>query len=196
MAMHSPSCKTGHLLRVLRVAKRWRRTTLVGSAIFALSPTVLGAPQINVGVLPAVAHASERGIGFFGAIAADTLFLRSLPDETGLGPRLEIASYAFDDLRVSFGPTALLAGVPIDLQPALSGLLKVNEGQLSGGLSARLFLGFRPYNHTHPYSAAIGLSAGVDQILWGSDDERLYLLALHLDAMWLSLPIVALISSL
>ncbi len=170
-----------------------RRLTLAACGV-ALATPANSAPQINVAVQPGLAHLDDSGLAFYGAVAGDVLFTRARTLDAGVGPRLEVGTVAFDDLRLAAGPTLLLHLSPLEVQPSLSALLRVNDAALSGGLSARVFVGVRPYNHTHPYGAAFGLSLGLDQLLYGAERERAIVLAAHLDAMWLSLPFLALAS--
>jgi hypothetical protein len=151
------------------------------------------APQLNVGVAPGVDWRPDSKVAFDGSVAADVMFGRTGDASFGLGPRLELGTRAFDDLRLGAGLSAQLPTDPVAVVGTLQGLLQTNDGSLDPGIGARCFVGLRPYNHYGFYSAAIGLSLGADHV-FGADATSV-VAAVHIDGMWLSLPFLFLFNT-
>jgi hypothetical protein len=149
-------------------------------------------PELHVGVTPALALTLQDGtssFAFHGALSTDLLLLRERPGEFGVGPMLELATLAFDDVR----PSALALGVvplgPLDLGVALGPSWFSGQGP---GAAARGFLGYRIFNYGGTYGTAIGLAVGADRSF--ENGATTWNCGVHLDGMWLSLPLIALAS--
>lgn len=164
---------------------------LIASLLVAI--TTHGAPQLNVGVAPGIDWRPDSKIAFDGSVAADVLFGRTGDSSFGAGPRVELGTRAFDDLRLSAGLSAQLPTDPIAVVASLQGLLQTNAGSFDPGVGARCFVGLRPYNHYGFYSAALGLSLGADHV-FGADVTSV-VIAAHVDGMWLSLPFLYLLNA-
>jgi hypothetical protein len=65
--------------------------------------------------------------------------------------------------------------------------------ETSVAAAARLFLGFRAYNHSAAYGTGFGLVASVDQGVTDSEN-RVLMFGLHIDGMWTALPFMAAVS--
>ena len=139
-------------------------------------------------------YRADDGFAFDGSLVADVMFARDGHRSTGIGPRLEVGTYAFDDLRVGVGPSIQFAWDPSALTCSAHALGRFNEGDFDPGVGARLFLGFRPYNYYSSYGATVGLSLGSDY--WLTSQTASVVVAAHLDAMWLSLPVLLLVEAL
>jgi len=151
------------------------------------------APQVNVGVAPGIDWRPATKVAFDGSVAADVLFGRSGDATFGLGPRLELGTRAFDDLRLGGGLSLQLPTDPIAVVGSVQGLLQSNGGEFHPGVGARCFVGLRPYNHYGVYSAALGLSVGADHV-FGADLTSV-VAAIHVDGMWLALPFIFLLDN-
>lgn len=144
------------------------------------------APQVNAGVVPGIDWRPDSKIAFDGAVVADVLFGRTGDATLGWGPRVELGTRSFDDLRLGAGLSFQLPTDPLAFTISGQGLLQTNDGQTHPGVGGRVFLGLRPYNYYGWYSAGAGLSLGADHV-FGADVTTI-ILAAHVDAMWLSLP--------
>lgn len=141
---------------------------------------------MNAGVVPGIDWRPDSKVAFDGAVVSDVLFGRTGDTTLGWGPRLELGTRAFDDLRLAAGLSVQLPTDPLAVVVSGHGLLQTNDGASHPGVGGRLFLGVRPYNYYGWYGAAAGLSIGVDHVF--SADVTTLVVAAHLDAMWLSLP--------
>lgn len=170
---------------------------MIGSLLLLASSsfhttTLHAAPQLNVGVSPGVDWRPDSKLAFDGSISADVLFGRTGDTSFGLGPRLELGTRAFDDSRWGAGISAQLPTDPIAVVGSLQGLLQTNNGTFNPGVGARCLIGLRPYNHYGFYSAAFGLSLGVDHVF---GETTTVIAAVQVDGMWLSLPFLFLFNT-
>jgi hypothetical protein len=167
---------------------------IVGALGAGAQSPASAAPQVNVGITPGLNWRPGAKLAFDGSISADVLFGRSSDLSYGIGPRVEIGTRAFDDLRTAAGLTTLIPLDPLVASLTLHGLLQTNAGRSEPGVGGRLFFGVRPYNYYGWYSAGLGLTFGVDQVL--VTDTTNVTLGLQLDGMWLSLPLLFLYDAL
>jgi hypothetical protein len=148
----------------------------------------------HVGIQPALAlDAPESGLrpAFAPSATVDLSFGRDRAGQVAWGPRLEIGSWAFRDLRTSaFGHVMLPLG-PLDVDLAAGPQWQLGRGA-GAAAAARLFLGYRAFNHSGSYGTGFGFFGGLDATL--GDTPTTFLLGLHLDGMWSSIPILALVS--
>ena len=168
-------------------------TRLLGVALWTVATTAHAAPQVNVGVTPGVDWRPNSRVAFDGSVSADLMFARSGDATWGWGPRLELGTRAFDDLRVATGLSLQLPTDPIAVVGSAHGLIQTTPGGVEPGVGARLFIGLRPYNHYGVYSAALGLSLGADHAVAAGGTT--VIAAVHVDAMWLSLPFLFLFNT-
>jgi hypothetical protein len=165
---------------------------LHSSPAHAQAPVSL--PQLNVGVVPGVGWRPSSKVAFDGHVAADVLFSRTSDRSFGYGPRLELGTRAFDDLRAALGVSMQLPVDPLAIVVTGHGLIQTHHGELDPGFGGRVFLGLRPYNYYGVYSAGLGLTLGVDHV--PSSDVTNVTLGVQLDGMWLCLPALFLVQSL
>lgn len=168
--------------------------TLLLHAPPAFADASVSVPQINVGVVPGVGWRPGSKVAFDGHVAGDVLFGRTSEHSLGYGPRLELGTRAFDDLRAALGFSLQLPIDPLAIVATGQGLLQTHEGDVNPGFGGRLFLGLRPYNYYGVYSAGLGLALGVDHVPHTAVTN--VSLGFQLDGMWLCLPALFLVESL
>lgn len=152
-------------------------------------------PQANAGVLPGlcIRAAGDAGPACLALeLQGDVMLGRESSADVGWGPQLAVGTHGGSDLRLRAGASVQLPLDRLQLVVTPGPYLRVGE-ETEPGLAARLFLGSRSYNHTGNYIAAFGLVAGFDAG-FGQLGERSIVLGAHLDGMWLSLPLIALVS--
>ncbi|MEN9577026.1 MAG: hypothetical protein RJA70_35 [Pseudomonadota bacterium] len=160
---------------------------LVGA--LASTHSAVAKPQASLGVTPAVCalrSETHAEVCFHGSVRADTLFLRERASDQGVGPFLEVGTVNFNDARLAAGGSWLIPIDPLPLVLSASPIIRFSA-RTSAGASARAFWGIRGFNYSGHYSAAGGLTLGLDYLV-GSKSELTWHLGLQLDAMWLSLP--------
>lgn len=171
------------------------------SAPAAAAPTpVAGSrPQINAGLTLGLAGQGEGSLWdhtyFHGGVRGDVLFGRSSSRDWGVGPLVVLSTTHFRDFNAGAG-VSLLAPVHEYLPIVLGAgaYLRRFEGT-HPGLFASLFWGTRSFNYHGNYGLAAGLLV---EGRVGLDDtrERTLILAAHLDAEVLALPVFFLINAL
>ena len=169
---------------------------LVPFTVALIAPRPLSAsPQYNAAIVAGIAGQGSRPelwerTAFYGGIAGDAVFGRESPRDFGAGPRLEIATIAFDDVRLGAGATV---HVPVhETFPILlsaGGYARHGSAGWEPGASARLFFGARSYNYHADYVLAGGLLAGFDYG-FGETKETAIVLGVQVDALVLALPFV------
>lgn len=165
-----------------------------GATALLWANSAFGSPEWHVGVQPALAldFPDDARFAFHGSLEADILFGRDRSGAFAFGPSVEVATWAFSDVRTS----ALgLAVIPIgDLDLGLSvGPQWQYDGESELAVAARAFLGVRAYNHSAAYGTGFGLVASVDQGV-SHFEHRAFMLGLHIDGMWTALPFMAAVS--
>jgi hypothetical protein len=156
------------------------------------------APQWNTGLVASGCllgegdEAFER-VAFCGQARGDVLFWRERVSDFGLGPYLSVGTAAFDDLRVSFGASALLP-VLDDFPVVLSlGMLGREHGDL--GLSTSAFWGLRSYNFHAGYNLAFGFSLSAERT-FGAEASNALSLGFQADGFVLALPFLLIAGAL
>lgn len=163
-----------------------RSTLLVVALAFSASEAGAEA-KYNAALVPAVGYHSDN-FAFDGSVVGAAMFGEPRSSAWTLGPRLEVGTFAFDTLRVALGPSLHIPIEPFALGVALHIAGNSERTGVALGVGARGFLGFRPYNHYGPYAATGGITLGLDHWLGVGPS---FTLGAQLDAMWLSLPILA-----
>jgi hypothetical protein len=164
---------------------------------FTLTSSVAAAePQWNVSVLAGAAGEGRdrevwQNTAFYGGLRGDILLGRERNADAGAGPYAEIATAAFDALRMGGGAELLIpVSAYFPLIPSVGGYARYDETGFEPGVSARLFFGSRSYNFHSSYGMAGGLLVGIDYGL-GESRELVVIIAAQLDGLVLSLPFVA-----
>lgn len=125
----------------------------------------------------------------------DVLFGRDSASELGLGPYLELGTFAFDDLHFGGGGSVLLPvhdSFPLVASLGAFGRWGDDPWGLEPGVSGALFWGSRSYNFHANYVMAGGLLVGFRQSL-GESRESMLLIGAQLDLAFMGIPLVALI---
>lgn len=179
----------------MRSSSRYFTVTSTLLAIGLVAQRTWAEPQANVGLLPGMClrtgdEAGPACLAF--EVQGDVMLGRESASDVGWGPALAVGTYGGDDVRLRTSAGVQLPLEPLQFVVTPGPYLRAAE-TLEFGAGVRLFVGSRSYNHTGNYIAVFGLVAGVD-IGLGDNRERSFVLAAHLDGMWLSLPLVALAS--
>ena len=126
----------------------------------------------------------------------DVLFGRDRVGDFGVGPYVDVGTFAFDELQFGGGGSVLL---PINdhfpLVASVGGYGRwsdVDDYGLEPGLTGALFWGSRSYNFHANYVMAGGLLVGFRQSL-GESHESVLLIAAQLDLAFMGIPLVALL---
>jgi hypothetical protein len=183
-------------LEVAGVLSRAIGAGLVASALVAYAGHARAEPQWNAALLAGAAGVGTGSVWpateFYGGLRGDLLFLRSGPRDVGLGPALELSTAGFSDARLGAGPAVLVPlGDLFAFELSPGAFVRTGSGALTGGVSARGFLGVRTYNFTGSYALGGGLLLGIDQDL-GGPREHAVVIAAQVDALVLALPVVLL----
>jgi hypothetical protein len=123
----------------------------------------------------------------------DVLFGRNNPAAFGYGPMLGVATYGFKDISFQGGGSLLL---PVhDYLPFVlsAGPYVRKDDAWEPGAFGTLFWGTRSFNYHSNYGMAAGLQIE-GRVGFGDSRERTILLAVHLDAEAMALPVVMLIN--
>lgn len=166
-----------------------------------INASLLVGPVVSSGPDGAFGDHAELQLGLRG----DLLFLRSRPDDFGLGPYLEASTFAFDQGQLGGGASFLL---PVhDAFPFVisgGGHLRIAREDLGPrpGFDASVFWGARSFNYHGAYNMAGGLrvgyhhSFGVSPAAGPTTDEKLLSITAQIDVVALGLPIVMLVDAL
>jgi hypothetical protein len=170
--------------------------TVCGVGALVAPGVAAGQPQVNVGVQPGVAGVGEEGrywqeTRFFGALRGDVLLGRERDADPGVGPFVDLSTTGFSDVRLGTGASVLLP-VSRRLPLVLSGggYARHSEAGWEPGVLGWIFFGLRGHNFHSNYGAAGGLCVGLHQGV-GSSRESAIVIAAHVDAVILMLPLVA-----
>ncbi len=158
-------------------------------------------PQANAGLTLGAAAVGSEDQAFDHAefhlgLRADLMLGRDEPDDFGLGPYLEIGTFAFDELQLGGGATVHLPIHPtLPLVAAAGPFARVGDDGFGfePGLAGSLFWGTRSYNFHANYVMAAGLLVGYRHV-FGDSGESALLIAAQLDLAVLALPVVLLIN--
>jgi hypothetical protein len=163
-------------------------------ALLVASPRIARAePQFNLALLPGVALASDRPrVAFSGRAHADVILGRTSSSSWGLGPALDVGTFAFRDLRLMPALSLQLPTDPVSVVLSLGPLWRFTPAS-DLGASFHVFVGSRAYNHFSHYSPALGLDLSLEA-LRGPTPNYFAALTAHVDLEWLSLPFVIAVS--
>ena len=135
---------------------------------------------------------------FHLGIHGDVLFGRSRNSDFGVGPYLEVATHAFDELQFGGGISTLLPVIdylPMVLSTGAYGRIGDDEYGLEPGLAVELFWGSRSYNFHSSYVMAAGIMAQF-RLGLGESKETAFVLGAELDFVAMSLPFLFIINAL
>jgi hypothetical protein len=164
------------------------RSTAVVAALLFWTATAGAKTKFNLGLVPAGGYHRDTW-GFDSSVVGAAMFGDWRRSSLELGPRLEVGTWSFETIRLALGPSAHLAVEPLSLGLAAHlGYTHDRHGSALG-VGARMLLGLRPYNHYGEYTATGGVLVGIDQWFAGGTS---FLIGAELDAMWFSLPFLAL----
>ena len=170
------------------------------SALTAVRPA--GAePQANAGLTigGAAVGSEDEALDhaeFHLGLRGDLMLLREEPYDFGLGPYLEVGTFAFDELQLGGGATFHLPiHETLPLVASLGPFARVGDDDhgFEPGLSAALFWGSRSYNFHQSYVMAAGLLVGYRHV-FGDSGESALLVAAQVDLAILALPVVLLVN--
>ncbi|MBW2527142.1 MAG: hypothetical protein JRI23_23370 [Deltaproteobacteria bacterium] len=125
----------------------------------------------------------------------DVLFGRSSASDFGLGPYVEVGTFAFDEVQFGGGGSVLLPAhdnFPFVASVGAYGRWGDDDYGLEPGLTGALFWGSRSYNFHANYVMTGGLLVGFRQSL-GESKESILLIGAQLDFAFMGIPIVGLI---
>lgn len=182
----------------------------------ALKRLIVAAPTLWL-LGGGVAHADPQGtaaltIGLAGVgedrmlwddtvfhlgIHGDVLFGRSRNSDFGVGPYVEVATHAFDEIQFGGGVSTLLPIIdylPMVLSTGAYGRIGDDEYGLEPGLAAELFWGSRSYNFHSSYVMAAGIMAQF-RLGLGESKETAFVIGAELDFAAMSLPFIFLINA-
>ena len=183
----------------------FRLVGIAGVAIgcCAVAPSAHAEPQVNTGLTIGGAAAGVDG-GFFEqpefvlGLRGDVMFARDDPWDFGVGPYLEIGTFAFDELQFGGGASVHLpVHETFPLVASMGPYARHGDDDfgLEPGIAAALFWGSRSYNFHENYIMAVGLSVGY-RASFGESKESALLVTAHLDLAMLGLPFVALVGAI
>jgi hypothetical protein len=176
-----------------------RRASAVAAALsLGLSAANASAdPQANVGLtIGGAARGQDRELfeepAFHLGMRGDVLWCRSAATDFGVGPYAELFTHAFDELQVGHGVSLLVPTVdtfPIVFSAGAYGRIGEDKYGFEPGVAAAIFLGTRGHNFSSHYDIAAGLLLQ-GRIGLGSSEEVSMVIAAHLDAAFLGMPII------
>jgi len=141
-------------------------------------------------------HLWEQTVFHLG-LRGDVMFGRKTPKDFGIGPYLEVATHAFDELQFGTGASLLLPitqAFPLVLSTGAYGRYAPKQG-LEPGIAAALFWGTRSYNFHGSYIMTAGLLTQFRYGL-GPSGESSIIISAQIDLVALSLPFQLLINAL
>ncbi|MFO0611339.1 MAG: hypothetical protein U0414_02035 [Polyangiaceae bacterium] len=170
---------------------------LAAAAVVLPTPGALAEPQVNAGLTVGVAgrgflrepwEETEFHLGLRG----DVLFGRNNERQFGVGPYVEALTDGFDEFQFGGGASLLLPvidSLPIVASFGAYGRIGAEGFGLEPGIATSLFFGSRSYNFNSNYVMAFGV---LPEFRYGLGDSRemTFIVALHLDLAFFSLPIV------
>ncbi len=157
-------------------------------------------PQANASLTLGGAGVGSEGRFWDGAefhlgVRSDVLFGRSSGTDFGVGPYVEVGTFAFDQLQFGGGASLLLPvseTFPLVASFGPYGRYQDDEFGLEAGLGGALFWGTRSYNFHENYVMVGGLLVGFRESL-GPSHESMLVIAAQADLAFIGLPIVMLI---
>jgi hypothetical protein len=156
-------------------------------------------PQANASLTLGGAGVGSEGRFWDGAefhlgVRSDVLLGRSSVTDVGVGPYVELGTFAFDDLQFGGGASLLLPVTehfPLVASFGPFGRWADDDFGLEGGLGGALFWGSRSYNFHDNYVMVGGLLVGFRGSL-GPSHESMLVIALQADLAFIGLPLVGL----
>ncbi len=178
-----------------------------GGALIALAAITFAAaaradPQGNAGLTIGLAGTGARGevwddtVMHLG-VRGDVLFARTAASDFGIGPYAELFTHGFDELQIGHGASLLVPVVdtfPLIFSAGAYGRIGDDKFGFEPGFAGTLFAGVRGHNFSSGYDLMAGLLAQV-RVGLGSSEEVSIVLAAHLDAAFLGMPIVYLLDA-
>lgn len=158
-------------------------------------------PQGNAGLTLGVAGVGSSGAfhdhaEFHLGARGDVMFGRSRSDDFGIGPYVELGTFAFDELQFGGGANVLLPihdSLPLVASAGAFGRYGDDSFGVEPGVSGALFWGTRSYNFHANYVMAAGLLINY-RATFGESKESLLLIGAQLDAAVIGLPFVMLVN--
>ena len=161
---------------------------------------VRAEPQATVGLTTGVGAVGSDGEfwdhgEFHLGVRSDVMFLREDPYDFGLGPYVELGTFAFDEFQFGGGGSVLLPiheHLPLVASVGAFGRLGDDDFGLEPGLAGTLFWGSRSFNFHANYGLTAGLLVGYRQS-FGDSRESTLMVAAQLDFAVLALPVIMLV---
>ncbi|HHH10663.1 MAG TPA: hypothetical protein ENK23_01115 [Sorangium sp.] len=180
--------------------RAWPLTLSVFVVALCFCSPLWAEPQATVGLTAGVGVVGEQGAPpnhgeFHLGLRSDVMFLRSDPYDFGLGPYVELATFAFDEFQFGGGASLHIPiheDLPLVASVGAFGRLGDDDFGLDPGFAGALFWGSRSYNFHANYGLTAGLLVGYRQT-FGPSQESTLLIAAQLDLALLALPVIMLI---
>jgi hypothetical protein len=174
---------------------------LLVAVMVTVSPRAHADPQSTVGLTIGGAGVGAEGefwdhAEFHLGLRGDILFARCDPTDFGVGPYVEVGTFAFDELQMGGGASLLMPiheALPLIASFGAYGRVADDEFGGEPGVAGTLFWGTRSYNFHDNYVLTAGLLFGWRQSL-GDSQESHFWIAAQIDLAVLALPFVALVS--
>ena len=169
---------------------------LIGGSAARADPQGTAALTLGVAGIGQDYNLWDKTVFHLG-IHGDVLFGRSRNSDFGVGPYVEVAAHAFDDIQFGGGVSTLLPVIdflPLVVSTGAYGRLGEDNLGLEPGLAFELFWGSRSYNFHSSYVMSAGILAQL-RIGLGTSNERAIVLGLHLDLAAMSLPFTFLVNA-
>ncbi len=132
---------------------------------------------------------------FHLGLRSDVMFLRDDPYDFGLGPYVEVGTFAFDEIQFGGGASVHLPiheHFPLVASVGAFGRYGDDDFGLEPGIAGSLFWGSRSYNFHANYVLAAGLLVGYRHS-FGDSRESALMVAAQLDLALLAIPIILLV---
>jgi hypothetical protein len=157
-------------------------------------------PQANASLTFGGAGVGSEGRFWDGAelhlgVRSDVILGRSSVADFGVGPCVELGTFAFDDVHFGGGASLLLPvseHFPLVASFGPYGRWADDDFGLEAGLGGSLFWGSRSYNFHANYVMTGGLLVGFRESL-GESHESMLVIAVQADLAFLGIPLVGLI---
>lgn len=159
-------------------------------------------PQANVGLtIGGAARGYDRQLfeepAFHLGMRGDVLWGRNAASDFGVGPYAELFTQAFDELQVGHGVSLLVPVVdtfPIIFSAGAYGRIGQDDFGFEPGIAGAIFFGTRGHNFSSHYDITAGLLVQ-GRVGLGSSEEVSMIIAAHLDAAFLGMPVVYLLDA-
>ncbi len=169
----------------------------VFAAVVLAGASASADPQANVGLtIGGAARGYDRELfeepAFHLGMRGDVLWLRNAASDFGVGPYAELFTHAFDELQVGHGVSLLVPVVdtfPLIFSAGAYGRIGEDDFGFEPGIATAVFFGTRGHNFSSHYDIAAGLLVQ-GRIGLGSSEEVSMIIAAHLDAAFLGMPVV------